>query len=366
MIGMHGASLVDNVALLCEEVNASIERRSQAEKLCSNGVTFYQEGTVKVEDLQDNRLGLAIPVQLSATQMPIYTAPESTSQGSIQWTEQLIGWTHDVSGISESSAGGTIDQGVTAGVAMRQKENIQSERFSIPWQTYESAMSVGAARQIIACIRAIADDDPNFAVKWPGSGFLKEIRWDDVSLDDDQYTVSVQAVSGLVNTPADRLQLASELLDRQIITPDAFLEIIQYKDISGELGRLGKQSALIDKYIEAWKDATPAIEDKAIENGKPIYRAPIKWMNLEEAIVQVGRAYLDAEMDDAPDYNLDFFTRYMGDCDALIQAKAKQAADMQAAAAGKGPAPMAGGAPAPGPAPGTGPAPAPMNGAMIQ
>jgi hypothetical protein len=46
IMGLGGTSLVDNVADLCEELNASVERRSTAEKLCSNGVTFYREGIV--------------------------------------------------------------------------------------------------------------------------------------------------------------------------------------------------------------------------------------------------------------------------------------------------------------------------------
>lgn len=370
VIGVLGASLIDDVANVCDELNAAVDRRSEAERLCSNQITYFQRGAlVKPDDIEDNRLGIAIELNPNVP-VPTTVTPDSTSAGSIQWAQELERWGHDMSGVSKSSATGTIDPGVTAGIAMRTKENIASERFAIPWQAVENLGAIRATRQIIACVRALAEDDPDFAVKWPGGDFLREIKWADVDLEDDQYIIQVQAVSGLVNTPADRLQLASELFDRGVIQQDAFLAIIQYKDISGELSRLDRQRALVEKYIELWSDATPELEEAALKRGKPLYRPPIKWMGapgLTEAIVQVGHAFLEAEMNDAPDYNLEFFLRYMAECDRLItEIQGKQAA-LQGAATGN-PAAMQAAGLAPPPMPqGQAPAPPmPPPGGMLQ
>jgi hypothetical protein len=150
-----------------------------------------------------------------------------------------------------------------------------------------------------------------------------------------------------VNTPADRLQLASELYDRGILSQDAFMRVIQAKDIDSELERTNTQYQLIDRYIEDWLEATPEAE----ADGSFRYRPPIKWMQLPEAIVQVGRAYLAADLDNAPEYNLDFFLRWMGEADAKIQELAAQrqaqaeAQKQQMAAQQQQAAPTPGGAP---------------------
>jgi len=314
VMGLGGTSLVDNVADIDDELNAAVERRSQAEKLCSNGVTFYRESSVDSRDLADNRIGISVMVK-QGMEFPQYNAPETTSQGSVQWAGQVQQWGHDMSGVSSMAATGQTDQGVTAGIAMRTQENISSERFAIPWQTFENMVAIGGARQIVACMRELAEDNPGASVKWPGGSFLREIRWSDADLEDDQYQVQVAAVSGLVNTPADRLSLASELYDRGILSQDSFLRVIQAKDIDAELERTNTQYQLIDRYIEDWLEATPETE----EDGTFRYRAPIKWMQLPEAIVQVGRAYLAADLDNAPEWNLDFFLRWMGDADGKIQ-----------------------------------------------
>ncbi len=343
VMGLGGASLVDNVADIDDELNAGTERRSTAERLCSNGVTFYRENSVDARDLADNRIGISIAVK-QGQEMPVYHAPEAVSQGSVQWVQQLQQWGSDMSGVSSHAATGTTDKGVTAGIAMRTQENIASERFAIPWQTFENMVAIGGARQIIACMRELAEDDPDFSVKWPGASVLKEVKWSEADLEDDQYHVQVAAVSGLVNTPADRLQLASELYDRGILSQDAFMRVIQAKDIDSELERTNTQYQLVDRYIEDWLEATPEAED----NGTFRYRPPIKWMQLPESIVQVGRAYLNAELDNAPEYNLEFFLRWMDEADAKIQQLEEQRRAVEQAQQAQQQAQMQQAAPTPG------------------
>lgn len=361
MVGIHGSSLIDNVANICDEINSAMSRWSDAERLCSNGVITYEEGTVDEATLESNEIGVRIPVKAGAQMMPVYNAPSSVNETSIQWLQFCWGKGFEVPGISQQTATAQKEPGVDAAVAMRTIENVGSERLAIPWQMYERVMAIGAARQILACCRELSEDGQDVVVKWPGANFLQPINLADVDIEEDQYVISIQAVSGLINTPADRLELASELLDRQLISSDAYLRIIQFKDVESEIGGTTRQSALVEKYIEQWLDATPEKQ----KNGEFRYRPPIPFMALEDAILQVGRAYMEAELDDAPDFNLGFFLRFMDDCDAKIQKKAAQAAQLQAAAAGKGappaPAPDAGAAPPP-----AGPPPGMPNGAMMQ
>jgi hypothetical protein len=218
-------------------------------------------------------------------------------------------------------------------------------------------MSVGSARQILACVRDIAEDGKDVKVYFAAGEVLEELSMKELGeFDFPDEAIQVYAVSGMVNTPADRLDLAERLFTMQVISQDAFLRIIQAKDIDSELERTNQQSALIEKYIESWLDATP----EAQQSGKFRFRGPIKWMAKEEAILQVGRAYLKAEMDGCPDFNLKFFINYMQALDELIQREEAQKAQLAGAARGSNAAaqavaPMAAGGPAPAPA--AGPAP---------
>jgi hypothetical protein len=204
---------------------------------------------------------------------------------------------------------------LSSGVALRTVAAMESERFGVQANSYEQMTAVDLPRHIIACARELYEHDKNFAAKWPGSGWLQEIKWRDVSMEDDMYVIQPYPVNGVANTPADRLQLGTELFNSQIIGKDAFLRIVQMKDVEAELNRTNVQNTLIERYIEQWLDATP----EAQSDGEFRYLPPIPFMDHAAAIVQVAGAYMQAQLDGAPEWNLELFLRFMTQCDTEIK-----------------------------------------------
>lgn len=351
MIGLLGTSLVDNVAFIQKELNASHSRRSEAERLCSNIILFAPRNGAAEEDLKSNEIGITVYYDPSMPK-PEYEAPNVVSAGSERWAQDLKDYSHDASGVSEQAATAQKEPGVTAAVAIREIKDIGTERFAIQWQNHEAIMAVESARQIIALMHDYAEEHgDDFIVRWPGGDYLRDLKWSKCSLDEDQFHVQLYAVSGLINTPEDRLQLASELRDRGDIGRDTYMRIIQAKDIASELDSATTLSRSIERYIEEWLDATP--EAEASKEFR--YRgAPPRWIGVDaltEAVVQVGRAYLTAELDDAPDYNLGFFIRFMKETDLEVQFLLQQQAQLQATAGGHPPGAPAQPPPPPGAAP---------------
>lgn len=336
--GLYGASIVDNVYHLVGELNAAIQRMSDAERYGSNQYVTAEKGTVDKTQLEGNIAKMIVEYQKGAP-APQFTTPNAISSSTVQWWNLLKGQCFEIPGVSQMGATGQKDPGVDAAVAMRTIENIATERFAPQWQSYERRMSVGSARKIVACGRMIVEGSKETKTKYvikhknQSTGHLQDLELKDFDLDDADYQIQPYAVSGLTNTPADRLSLATELLDRQIISQDGYLRVIQAKDIDSELERTNTWSQLIEKYIESWLDATRETE----ASGEFLYRPPIKFMPLADVIVQVGRAYAFAEMEGAPDYNLGFFIRFMGDCDREIQKIKAQEAALAAQAKGAQP-----------------------------
>ena len=330
VIGIYGTSLVDIAAPIVEELNASFERWARAEKLGSNVIIDAEEGQYDEAKIASNET-FAIAYRKPGTPPVQFHVPETMGAASQNWMQVLKALGYEIPGVSQQASSGNKQQDVTAAVAMRTIENLASERFSLQWQQFERVMSVGSARQILACVKDIAEDGKDVTVYFAAGGTLEELSMKELGeFDFPDEAIQVYAVSGMVNTPADRLDLAERLFEMQVISQDAFLRIIQAKDIDSELERTNQQSALIEKYIESWLDATPEEQ----QSGKFRYRGPIKWMAKEEAILQVGRAYLKAEMDGCPDFNLKFFINYMEQLDELIQREEAQKAQLAGAAKG--------------------------------
>jgi hypothetical protein len=345
-LGDGGTSLLEEIQPSVDEINYTAERMREMEKLAGNVYGSYEEGTVDPELLKLNENGIWIPRQ-AGSPPPTFTIPTGFGPSTIQWFELNWSKCFQLSGASEASTTSRKEPGVTSGVALRTVAAIETERFSVQANAYEHMCGVDIPRHIIACTRELAEKDPKFSARWPGKNFLEEIPWKEADLDEDMYVIQPAAVGGVVNTPQDRLQLGQDLFNAGIIGRDAFLRVIEFKDVESEIQRQGTQYSLVERYIEQWRNATPESQ----EDGTFRYRAPIPFMNHAAAIVQVAEAYMAAELDGAPDFNLHFFVDFMRDCDAQIQKVAAQNAALQAQA--RGPVP---GAPAPmgdtGPAPG--------------
>lgn len=368
LMGIYGTSLVDNVAGLCDELNAAIQRRAEAETLGSNAVIICEEGAIKKEHLEDNRPFIIIEKK-PGTGDPTFHAPDAVSQGSMQWGKQLQDWVHDASGVSQQDTAAQKQPGLDSGIAIREIRDIGSERFAIQWQRYEKVMAVGLSRHIIACMRELAEilGDDELTAKWPGGDYFQDIKWSNASLEDAQYHTQVYSVSGLVNTPADRLALATELVDRGFMSKEVYLRVIQAKDIDAELGKTNSASQWIEKCIESWMDAT----EEDYNDGTFRFKGPPpRWLGpaiLTDCILQVGLAYLEADIANCPEWNKQWFERFMTETDHYIQEFQDREAMRQNAAKGNslGAQVIAGGPPPPpgmppGPPPPPGPMPPPM------
>lgn len=329
VVGEYGTSLVDNAASMVDDLNDAFARWREAERLLSAGFLLYKEGSIDPKLLLSNEIGNVVP--WNGGDAPQIITPNTLGATSQNYTGLLKTWIYEFPGVSQMAATGSNPEGVEAAIAMRTLDNQATERFSIPWQEYERVTSVGLARLIVAAAKQLAEDDPDFEVSWASGGKLKRLKWSDVEVDlpDEAYTIA--SVSGLVNTPADRLQLASELRKDGIISNETYLEVIQAKGIAAELEQNNEASKWIDEQIDSWLDYEEGQEGFR-------YRAPLRFLGIDlltNQLVRVARAYLRADSEDAPDEVIQWFVRFMGDCDKQIQGLQQQAAALQAASAGR-------------------------------
>jgi len=321
LVGSDGTSLVEEVATIADAVNDTVQRMQDSHTRTSMSVLTYEEGSVREEDLRTNEDGINLRYAPGKT-APNYLPPQPFGPANVQFLTMNVDKLHDVSGVSEMLSSGDKPAGLTAAVAIRATEDIQSKRFSVIYRAYEEAF-VSLARHTIACVRELAQTVTDFSSKWTGKGFMRTIKWSDVDLEDDRYVIQIYPVGEVKNTPADRLQLIQELNAAGKVSDDALLQTIQYLDSAKELESVSRQRELVESYIDQWLDAT----EEAQQAGTFRYRPPIPWMpSLPDALVQVAQAYLEAEMDEVPDFNKDFFLRFMQELDLEIQSKEQRAA----------------------------------------
>lgn len=333
--GIFGSSVVDIVRGISVQLNESVQRSSESERLCSNIHISYPENQVDEEKLEDNRIGVRIPFRGNTPAQIV--VPEWNSQSTTAWQKQLIAWGHDVTGISEQTATAQKQPGIESKVAIVEVENIQSDRLGVQVQNYERVMSVGADRQIVACFRELAEDvgDKKLVAKWPGGQSFKELRWSKCSLEDDQFVIQPMGVSGLSITPASRKEVGADLLDRDLITGDQYKSILQFNDPEGELEKGNSIAFWCDDCIDSWLD----VDEEDVDDPKKFrFKGPLPLMfGLEaqtQALVRVGNAYLLQDADGCPSWRLEFFERFITATGDQISKLQNRQAELSGAAKG--------------------------------
>lgn len=339
--GWWAQSLVGEVRTISDEINNIVQRLSDCVRLTQKGLWLVPEGSVKPGTLDNNEDCTTIEFD-PVIGPPTFTSPAPFDNATIDWLRMNLEQCYGIPGVSQMSATARKEQGVTAAIAMRTVQDVETERLGTQQNGYE-LFYVDLCRHMIACTRELAATDPDYAVRWPGESFLKEIKWKDVDLPEDQYVMRPDPVGHLKNTPTDRLQLAQDMFATGTFSKAALDQSILHLNTKDHLtGGGDKQEKLVERYIESWLDATPERQ----ESGEFKFRSPFPYLNLPAAMLQVAEAYVEAQLDEADDFNLDFFLRFIEQCDTIVQERAAATAPPTAApVASSGMAPPAPAAP---------------------
>lgn len=249
--------------------------------------------------------------------------------------------THDASGVSVTATTGQVPSGMTAGVAIRLTLSQLNERLAPRQRDIVNAVAVKTADLYARAAKELYDEDGSFSSKWYGKGFISEMQGADcLSLPLEICTVQVRPVSEKKNSPADRIQLANELVQQGIITGGDWMDALRTMDTPGVSQRFSRVETWCEKLFDRILYA-PA--SKMRDPG--FYLTPPKFLDLDYAMALATDAYLSAQIDDVPDERRQFLLQFLGDLSRKIDQR-----DMRRAQLGqKQPMP---GLPTPGASPG--------------
>lgn len=241
------------------ELNTHMDSIRVAHKRTGRPIMFLRSDC-KIDDSDvNNEIGAImrgneppIPMQTPPMHPQIYA-----------WADKLRELGYNQTGASQASASGQKPKGDLSGVALRQVEDIETERWILAGQRYERLFHE-VAEHIVRLARDLyADGDgADLTIKAKDREFIESIKWSDVDMDDDTYSISMFEVSGLPQRPEGRIQTAIDLVQAGLMTADTASEIlVGIADIKGAMSIERAPRVNIDKMLdrmvlEDWQ-ATP-------------------------------------------------------------------------------------------------------------
>jgi hypothetical protein len=151
-------------------------------------------------------------------------------------------------GISRLSAQALKPAGLESAVALREYNDMETQRFAIQAQAYER-MYLDAAHLMLAWSKEMHKSGSSPKVHWRRDE--EQIDWSKVDLEDVPYTLDLDAASSLSRTPAGRTQTVIEWMQAGIVNMDEGRKLLEHPD-------LGSAMSLYNAAIE---DIDAAIED---------------------------------------------------------------------------------------------------------
>lgn len=336
-LGFWGSGLVDEVSEIESEVNEHAVRLQERERLLGGRRTYYQDGSITEQHLAANEAENFIPYR-SGANPPIVEKVDPLNDSDLQYLSLMRQVGFELCGISVQAASGRKDPGITSGAAIRTVADIGSQRQAARARRLWEMQAVEIGKRIVDAVADLAERNPNFAVNFAGKGFLESIKWSDVSLRRDEFSVQCAPASSLPQDPAGRLNTAQELYSAGLISPAVFKRLLDWPDLESEQQREGAEYDYVDWIIDRYLDATAEqIEDPMF------YQAPEGFFtDLLEVIAHVGQAYFVAKREGAPADNLALLQRYIEEAQELVKRKLEQQSEVATPGGAAAPPPQQG------------------------
>lgn len=294
--GFWSQGLAEEIQSIQLEINKLLWVLQRSYHLAGTFKVLMDKGSKIVTEHLNNDIGAV--VKYSGTR-PDYVVPPIVPPELYQHLQMLIQRAFEIAGISMLSAVSQKPAGLNSGKALREYNDIESDRFMTIGQSYEE-FHLDLARLSIAVARDIAKENGgDLEVSAPGNRYVTKVTWEDVDLEEDQYVMQAFPVSSLPHEPAGRMQTVTEMVQAGWLTQRQGKRLLEFPDLEAVEGL---QSAAedflmdkLDKMVDHGEAYTPEPYDDlqlALELGLEYYQRG-KLQGLDEERLDLLRVFVE-------------------------------------------------------------------------
>lgn len=237
---------------------------------------------------------------------PIFNTQPAAPGDLYAYLENLYNKAYQITGVSQLSAASQKPPGVNSGVALREYQDINTERFAIQGERYES-LFIDVARIMIDLSRDLYKSNKNVTVKAKSNNkkFIESIDWKNCDLKDDQFNMDCFPVSKLPTTPEGRLAFVTELAQAGYIQQSQVIELMDMPDVENYFSLTNSSF-----------DLTVQDMEKIIEEGEVMIPDPFLDLNMSKIIAQAY--YLKSKYNKVDEDRLELIRNYVILCDNML------------------------------------------------
>lgn len=285
MLGFWGQPLAEQIMGTQVEINKLLMTITASINLVGVPRVFVEKGSKVVSAHLNNQVGSI--VYYSGMKPSYEIAPCMPAEIYAQ-LQRLVDYAYQQSGISALAASSQKPQGLNSGAAIREFDDLQSDRFAALSKRYDN-MYMDLAYQVFDVACKIVKRDGNYDTVYPSKNGTKEIDFPDIKkLEANPFVFQCYDASSLPRDPAGRMQKIVEMIQGGMISVPEGRRLLDFPDI--------EQQSKLDTASE---ERILQILDNIVEEGD--YQGPDPWMDIQLAdklCTQYYNLYMAAKLDE--------------------------------------------------------------------
>jgi hypothetical protein len=301
LTGFWGQSLAERLVGIQLEINKLLRLIQKAFHLGSAFKVFLEYGSKVAKEHINNELGSIIYYSGSK---PEFYAPKVVNDEVFRHLQFLIQSAYEEAGISQLSATSKKPSGIDSGKALREYNEIETERFAITSQEYEASF-LETANQYIDLVKELSEAGVDYEAVAESKRMIEKIKWSEIDIEDNEFIMQMFPTSSLPHTPAGRMQYVQELINNEFIPREYALSLLDFPD-------LDEYTSLVNAPLDNLKKALYNILNKGE------YTPPEPYQNLGMGIELFQNAYLRGKNEDVPESRLELLRKWISNAEVLL------------------------------------------------
>lgn len=299
-VGYYGKGVAEIITGHQVEINRMLRRISRSMNIMSSPNILVDYMSEIIDTHFNNEVGTIIKYKGAP---PAYNFPMGINPVAIDWFLTVYQKAFEELGLSQLTAQSKKPSGLDSGKALREYNDIETERFAELAQAWEQ-FHLDIADAIIDHSKQIADEGGDVVVLSPDKYGAQKIDFKKIKLKNSEYVMQVYPTSMLPKTPAGRLAYVQEMLAAGLLEPQEGLSLLEFPDVSE-----------ITENKNAGTDDIKWTVYTIIEDG--VYNPPEPYQNLDYGIQYMNSTYLRMKSRGLPVERLDLLQKWINDALSL-------------------------------------------------
>lgn len=283
-MGFWGQGLAEQLMGTQVEINKLLMTITQSINLVGVPRVFVEDGSKVVKAHLNNAIGSIVTYRGTK---PQYEVAPCVPQELYAQLQRLVEYAYQQSGISTLAAAAQKPAGLNSGEALRNYDDIQSDRFAALIKRYDQ-FYIDLAYQNIFEAKEICEEHGKYTTVYPNKDGTKEIDLPKADLLDNPIIQCFDS-SSLPRDPSGRLQKVTELMQSGLLSPDEGRRLLDFPDIEQ-----------VNKLKTAREERILQVLDQIIESGKYTPVDPFTdLLKAEELVVNYINLYGPAKLEES-------------------------------------------------------------------